>query len=227
VADRRLFLFDIDGTLIASGGAGSGAMRAAFNALWRREDGFSGIDFSGRTDRALVHEALLALGLDDGDFEEDLRRFKRAYFRRLHGTLHATKGRVLPGVAQLLTRLGEDDRATLALGTGNFRTSAAMKLRHYGIHGHFVSAGGFGDRTEDRATLIAQAIRSADREAGRHDSVFVIGDTHHDVRAAKDNGAVAIAVATGTVAASQLEAAGADVVLSTLEEASAVLVRGE
>src|SRR4051812_23127531 len=122
--DRRLYLFDIDGTLIATGGAGSGAMRQAFTALWGLEDGFQGVEFSGRTDRRILRDALVATGLDNGAFEDDLRRFKRAYFRRLTRTLVEKDGRVLPGVVEFLNRLGKDDNATIGLGTGNFRTSA-------------------------------------------------------------------------------------------------------
>src|SRR3972149_5122917 len=142
---RRLYLFDIDGTLVATGGAGSGAMRAAFTAgwgladgfsgievsrrtdranprdppapprpgamraaftaVWGLADGFSGIEFSGRTDRAILRDALVAAGLDNGAFAADLRRFKRAYFRRLPRMLEASRGRVLPGVEPLLASL--------------------------------------------------------------------------------------------------------------------------
>lgn len=223
---KRLYLFDIDGTLIFSGGAGSGAMRAAFAALWGLEDGFRGVEFSGRTDRAILRDALAASGVTNGSFRDDLRRFKRAYFRRLPRLLSATRGRVLPGVERLLSGLAADDRATVALGTGNFRTGAALKLAHYGLHRYFdFRFGGFGDATEDRAALIDAAIRSAQRAAGRHTTVFVIGDTAHDVTAAKANNAVAVAVATGTASAPDLEAAGADFVLTTLESAARALER--
>lgn len=222
--NRRLFLFDIDGTLITTGGAGSSAMRAAFAALWKNDDGFRAIEFSGRTDRAILRDAFVASGMTDGSFDDDLRRFKRAYFRRLFGTLRACEGRVLPGVRELLRALGDEPGATVALGTGNFRTSAGIKLRHYGLASHFL-CGGFGDRTEDRPTLIAQAIRRADRAAGRHGDVFVIGDTVHDVTAAKANNAVAVAVATGTASAEELAGAGADVLLITLEDAGPELLR--
>ena len=220
---RRLYLFDIDGTLVATGGAGSGAMRAAFTAVWGLADGFSGIEFSGRTDRAILRDALVAAGLDNGAFAADLRRFKRAYFRRLPRMLEASRGRVLPGVEPLLASLAADRRATVALGTGNFRVSAGQKLRHYGLD-HYFRVGGFGDSTEDRVALIAQAIRTADRAVGRHATVFVIGDTVHDVTAAKANGAVAVAVATGTASGDELAAAGADVVLPTLESAADALL---
>ena len=118
----------------------------------------------------------------------------------------------------LLEALSEDGDATLMLGTGNFRTSAGIKLRHFGIDRYF-RGGGFGDRTGHRPTLVGQGIRAANRIAGKHATVFVIGDTVHDVTAAKANNAVAVAVATGVAPRSDLEAAGADIVLDTLEEA--------
>src|SRR3989304_3969778 len=157
LVDRRLYLFDIDGTLVATGGAGSGAMRAAFTAVWGLADGFSGIEVSGPPDPAPAPfrpDALAPAGLDNGAFAADLRRFKRAYFRRLPRMLEASRGRVLPGVEPLLASLAADPRATVALGTGNFRVSAGQKLRHYGL-AHYFRVGGFGDSTEDRVALIA------------------------------------------------------------------------
>jgi len=222
---RALFLFDIDGTLINTGGAGSAAMRAAFRALWGHDDGFRGIEFTGRSDLAIIQDALKAAGLQESALREELRRFRRAYYRRLPHTLKASQGRVLPGVRDLLERLNHGRAHTVGLGTGNFRTSAAIKLRYYGLW-HYFQVGGFGDRTGDRLTLIAQAIRASRRAFGRHSDVFVIGDTVHDVRAAKANGAIAVAVATGTTPADELDAAGADLVLATLEGAEKHFLRG-
>ncbi len=220
--DRRLYLFDIDGTLIDSGGAGSGAMRAAFAALWGIADGFVGIEFTGRSDRAIVRDALRAAALAIGAFADDLRRFKRAYFRRLPRELAAREGRILPGVVPLLETLSADARATVALGTGNFRHGARLKLGHYGI-GHYFRTGGFGDDVEDRAMLIGQALAAAKRAFGRHTQAIVIGDTPHDVRAAKANSAVAVGVATGTATAAELDAAGADHVLADLTKPDELL----
>jgi phosphoglycolate phosphatase-like HAD superfamily hydrolase len=218
---RRLYLFDIDGTLISTGGAGGGAMRAAFAALWRRADGFDGIEFSGRTDRSLLKQAVTAAGLEGEPFEEQLRRFKRAYYRRLPLSLPAYEGRVLPSVVSFLEQLTADPDASVGLGTGNFRHSASIKLRHYGID-HYFRFGGFGDRAEDRAALIAEGIRSGQRR-GRHDIVFVIGDTVHDIVAARANRAVAVGVTTGSASAEVLSAAGADLVLASLAEAPRLL----
>jgi len=197
-------------------------MKAAFAHIWGSDAGFSGIEFSGRTDRAILRAAIDNTGLQ-GDIADHLRRFRPVYYRHLRSTLATTPGRVLPGVEPLLVRLAQEDNATLAVGTGNFRYSAGLKLRHYGIDHHF-RFGGFGDRTEERAPVIDSAIRAANRIVGHHGTVIVIGDTENDVLAAKANGAVAIAVATGTVSIERLEASGADVVLKTLEGAEKVLL---
>ena len=217
---KRLYLFDIDGTLLNSGGAGSAAMRSAFERAFGVQDGFATVEFAGRSDLAIISDALSAIGVGDGDTQEAVRRFKRAYYRCLPAMMVERKGRLLPGVNELLDELSRDRDATLMLGTGNFRTSAGIKLRHFGIDTYF-RGGGFGDRTGHRPTLVAQGIRAANRLAGRHGTVFVIGDTVHDVMAAKANDAVAVAVATGVVPRADLEAAGADIVLGTLEEALA------
>jgi phosphoglycolate phosphatase-like HAD superfamily hydrolase len=216
--EKRLFLFDIDGTLISTGGAGGAAMRSAFATIYGLDDAFSSIEFSGRSDFAIIEDALRNAGVSDELFAEAMRKFKRVYYRHLPSSLKQHQGRVLPGVEALLDQLGLETNATLALGTGNFRNSAGIKLKHYGID-HYFRGGGFGDRTGHRPTLIAQGIAAANRARGKHGTVFVIGDTVHDVAAAKANNAVAVAVATGTASQDELIAAGADVVLPTLETA--------
>jgi phosphoglycolate phosphatase-like HAD superfamily hydrolase len=224
--DRRLYLWDIDGTLINSGGAGSAAMRRAFEALWKRDDGFANIEFSGRTDYAIFSGVSRAVGHEQDAFAGNIKRFKRAYFRRLPATLLEKTGRVLPAAESTLTELSQDGRATSMLGTGNFRGGARLKLRRYGLDGFFDFRGaGFGDKTEDRAAMIGDAVRSANRLYGKHHTVFVIGDTQHDVEAAKANGLIAIAVCTGTATAEELARAGADIVLPTLETVMAELRR--
>ncbi len=220
--DRRLYLFDIDGTLISTGGAGSKAMDAAFTALWDQKDGFARIEFSGRTDRAILRDALTAHQCSDGPFEDDLHRFKRAYFRRLGGTLASSKGAVLDGVRDCLEALAGDERATVGLSTGNFRTAAGMKLGYYGIRGYF-QMGGFGDEAENRADMVAQALRRA-RRFGKHATTFVIGDTVHDITSAKAHGAVAVGVTTGPASEEELSRAGADIVLSSLGDAPKRLI---
>jgi phosphoglycolate phosphatase len=219
---KRLYLFDIDGTLLNSGGAGSASMRLAFHRVFGIEDGFAAVEFAGRSDLAIITDALNAIGVRGGDLAEAVRRFKRHYYRALPAMMVERKGRLLPGVKHLLEGLSDHAGNTLMLGTGNFRRSAGIKLRHFGIDTYF-RGGGFGDRTGLRPELVAQGIRAANRLAGKHGTIFVIGDTAYDVMAAKANNAIAVAVATGVVPRADLEAAGADIVLDTLEDALAVL----
>lgn len=220
--ERRLYLFDIDGTLLNTGGAGRGAMATAFERLFGLKDGFARVEFTGRSDLAIIHDAARHAALHNGDLRELVRRFKRAYYLALPAHLAAAQGRLLPGVVRLLEKLNRDERATVSLGTGNFRSSAAIKLRHFGIADQF-RFGGFGDRTTIRAEIIEQGIRAANRAAGKHGTVFVIGDTVHDVAAAKANGAVAVAVATGRPTRAELETARPDFLLDSLEEAELAL----
>ncbi len=224
---RKLLVFDIDGTLIASGGAGSDAMRAAFAALWGAEDGFKNVEFSGRSDRAIFRNAFQLCGLGDNLTPEEFMRAKQAYLRRLDRSLVDHKGTILPGVVPLLERLACAEDVTLTLGTGNFRNGALRKLRYYGLDHYFrhrptdlhFRHGGFGDRVEERPLLVAEALRSAQRHAGKHDTVMVIGDTIYDITAAKANNVIAVGVATGTASEAELKRAGADLVLPNLEHA--------
>jgi phosphoglycolate phosphatase len=233
MTDRRLLIFDIDATLITSGGAGAAAMRQAFAALWRADDGFQNVEFSGRSDKAIFKNAYRLCGLGDELSPFDFHRAKQAYLRRLDGSLAAfrSKGCVLPGVVPLLEKLTRDKNVTLTLGTGNFRNGALRKLRYYGLERFFLNdgdvffrSGGFGDRIEERPLLVAEAVRSAERIAGKHDRIYVIGDTVHDITAAKANDLIAIGVTTGTVSEADLKAAGADIVLPNLEVADKFLV---
>ncbi len=217
MSDRRLYLFDIDGTLINSGGAGGRAMKRAFAALWGIDDGFTGIEFSGRTDRVILLDAWSAAASSPNPFERDLARFKAAYLRRLSGTLRECDGTLLPGVVDFLEVLKRDHGAVVALATGNFRQGAARKLAYYGIDGYF-RTGGFGDSAENREDMLAQAL-AACRRLGTFDSVFVIGDTVHDIACARAHKAVAVGVTTGPADATTLAAAGADIVLETMAEA--------
>lgn len=218
--NRRLYLFDIDGTLLSTGGAASHAMGLAFERVFGVADGFRGVTFTGRSDLAILQDALANAGLANGDVQGLARRFKATYMRILPRVLldRAAAGTLHDGVIPLVQWLNADPDATVSLGTGNFRRSAQLKLQHYGIAGHF-RFGGFGDRTTVRAGIIEQGIRAADRAVGKHDTVFVIGDTIHDVAAAKANGAVAVAVATGSPTRQELEASSPDILLDTLDGA--------
>ncbi len=220
----RIILFDVDQTLLYSGGAGGLSMRRAFHQLYGIEDGFKRVEFSGRTDWSILRMALEQHGLLDGegDFPRELARFQETYFALLEPTLREVEGgRTLPGVPELLAALSERDDARRGLATGNFRRAAHMKLRHFGLDS-YLSEGGFGDDAEERARVVGIAI---ERIAGgaKADAVWVIGDTALDIEAAHANGALALGVATGPLSVDDLRAAGADVALLDLSDTEAAL----
>jgi len=210
----RLYLFDIDNTLLNSGGAGAKAMTLAFEEIFGVPDAFAGIEYTGRSDIAIFRDAALAHDIDtNGQFPELLARFREAYFRALPQTLRQTTGRVMPGMPEVLAALEATPRAHVGLATGNFSLSARLKLEYYGLE-RFFQAGGFGEDSDERAEIVARAIERvaalAD-DTGPH-STFVIGDTPLDVAAALANGVVAVGVATGTFSVDALKEAGAGLV---------------
>ena len=221
----RLVLFDVDYTLLYSGGAGSLSMNRAFQEVFGIQDGFRNAKlFTGRTDTAILRDALVQHGLLRS-FEESLERFKESYFRHLAIALHETAGRVMPGVPDLLPALEARKQVRLGLATGNFRQGAMMKLAHYDL-ARFFSEGGFGEDAEERAVVVELAIRrvaKGDPLPRGNRSVYVVGDTSLDIAAAKANGAWAVAVATGPRSPAELEEAGADLVFPDLSDTQSVV----
>lgn len=206
-----LVLFDIDNTLLWSGGAGTLAMTRAFRDLYGIDNAFRNVEFSGRTDTAIVRDALRLHALLDGDLQRQVLQFKERYVAHLAETIHEVSGgRVMPGIPGLLQDLARRPDVRLGLATGNFRAGAELKLRHYQLH-HYFQTGGFGDDAEDRALVVGAAIERAGGP-GFTGRTVVVGDTPHDVSAAKANGAFALAVATGRNGVQELAAAGADAV---------------
>jgi phosphoglycolate phosphatase len=210
----RLFLFDVDNTLLYSGGAGVKAMTIAFHELFGVADAFAGIKYTGRADIAIFRDAALAHGLDvDGQFDQLLARFQEAYFGILPQAIEKAAGHVMPGVPEVLAALESTPDAHLGLATGNFSGSAWMKLKHHGLD-RFFQAGGFGEDSYERAQIVALGIErlaALAGDTGPH-RTFVIGDTPLDVAAALANGTVAVGVATGSFSRQALKDAGAALV---------------
>lgn len=200
----RVLLFDIDNTLLWSGGAGTQAMNRAFLDMFGIENGFARVEFSGRTDRYIFAEALRQHGIQ-GDEPALLLEFQERYCALLPRALRRKRGRLMPGFPHLLEAL--QGKARLGLATGNFRRGAYLKLAHYGLD-RFFPDGAFGEESENRNDIVRLALaRLADGASPRQ--VLVIGDTPHDVTSALANGVVAVAVATGRHSAQELREAGA------------------
>jgi phosphoglycolate phosphatase-like HAD superfamily hydrolase len=221
-------LFDVDQTLLYTGGAGSLAMARAFHQLYGVEDGFRNVEYSGRTDWAILKQGLEHHGLIEGingGFPDEIARFIDVYRQLLPAALDEREGHLKPGIVELLealtARVVAGDAVALGLATGNFRVACMTKLRYFGIDG-YLSEGGFGDDAEDRGEMVGVAIQ---RVGGAPDPnrVWVIGDTPLDIAAAQANRARSLAVATGSSSVDELLEAGADVALSDLSATEEVL----
>lgn len=207
-AVSTLYLFDIDGTLLHAHGSGRGAFDAIMLERHGIADASRGIRYGGKTDPAIVEEIFQArLGRAPTVAERDA--FLDAYVPRLRAMLADQGVEVLPGVVEALTFL--HGKARLGVATGNIRAGAEAKLEAAGI-AHWFELGGYGCDSHLRPELVAAAMR----RAGPCDEVIVVGDTIHDISAARACGATVCAVATG--ADSREALAHADVVLDTLEE---------
>jgi phosphoglycolate phosphatase len=194
----RLVLFDIDGTLVHTGGAGVKAFAKTFATEFSMANGFERLKFAGRTDYSLVREffGFNRIAPTPGNFE----RFFERYVFWLDHILRQSQTEVCPGVWEFIRELRALPQAPLlGLLTGNIRLGAEIKLRHFNLWNVF-ETGAFGDDHEDRDQIAAVAQQRGSRILEtqlRGDQVLVIGDTPHDIRCARAIGAKALGVATG------------------------------
>ncbi len=203
-----VLLFDIDGTLIDTGGAGRRSMERAFERVHQRKDACAGISFGGMTDPAILRAGLQAIGQEPS--AAAIEALLAAYVEALAEELRAAQCRVHAGMVAALDA-GHEKGCAVGLGTGNVREGAKLKLGRVGLFERF-SFGGFGCDHEVRSELIRKGAERGAEILGvplAECRVVVIGDTPKDVAAAKAIGAESIAVATGWFSVSDLEAAGA------------------
>lgn len=218
---RRAVLFDIDGTLIRSRGAGMRSFAWACSQVLGVDEALvRSVVPDGKTDPLILAEVLDLMG--KASDRSALEAVRSAYVshldQELTGGLERGDVRVLPGVHDLLGRLeDEGDAWALGVGTGNWSDGAEVKLRHAGLGGRF-AFGGFGEDGADRAEVIAKGAR----RAGPVDAVIVIGDTVRDVQAARACGLAVIAVATGAgTDIDELRASEPDALLTDLSDVEA------
>ena len=218
----KLVLFDIDGTLVLTGGAGLRAMNRACEEVVGHRDALDGIPVAGRTDWIILHDALRKI---DRDLDEALfASLRDSYIGHLREEIElrgtGVKA-VMPGIAALLDELRTRDDVFLALLTGNFEAGARIKLEHFDLW-RFFRFGAFGDSHSDRNKLlsIVTALGGPGQDGA---GTVVIGDTPHDVAVAKAGGVRSVAVATGSHGVEALRATGADYVFENLSDVPAVL----
>ena len=220
-----LVLFDIDGTLVLTGGAGLRAMALAFEELFGVPDAFRGMQMAGRTDAWILSDAVAMHGIPQDS--SLIARFPDVYVRHLAVEIEKPHPRklVMPGIPALLDALSRRADVYLALATGNFETAARLKLEHFDLWRYF-PCGAFGDAAPSRNGLVPKAIARIAAQGGpvftAADAV-VIGDTPLDVACAHAVGARAIGVATGPHGADELRQAGAHEVFADLSDTQRVI----
>lgn len=217
-------LFDIDGTLIQTGGAGGAALLQAFS----EEFGVANpqpVPFSGRTDRGICWQLFRLHGLPAT--LENWQRLRHGYLTRLVHELQCRQGSTLPGVRELLDHLVGREGVAVGLLTGNLREGARLKLNHFGLFDYF-PFGGFGDEHEDRDRVAGEAFEAAQTHVGpafRADAVWVIGDTPLDVQCARAIQARVVAVATGMHPKQELASTAPDHLVEDLSDTHSLLRR--
>jgi phosphoglycolate phosphatase len=221
-----LILFDIDGTLVLTGGAGVRAMTLAFEELLGIRDAFRGIPMAGRTDSWILADAAAAHSIPaDSD---DLARFRDVYLAHLVEQIEepgASRKGVMPGVRELLDALSGRPNVYLALLTGNYEAAARIKLEYFDLWRYF-RCGVFGDEAPDRNGLLPRALTTVAACGGpsfASAETIVVGDTPLDIACAKFSNARSVGVATGMHSVDELRSAGADVVFADLSDTASVL----
>jgi phosphoglycolate phosphatase len=212
-------LFDVDETLISTGGAGAKSWHWAFGRLWGAEADITKFTRAGMTDPEVGRRTFVGVfGREPTDRE--MAQLLGAYLQRLPEEVADSEGyRVLPGVEKLLPEL-VDRGALLGITSGALEAAAHAKLARGGLT-RFFSFGGYGSDSKDRGELTRRAIERAGQIHGHPidpSRVLVVGDTPLDVEAAHQAGAPAVGVASGRYSTEELSQAGADYVVASLED---------
>lgn len=211
----RLILFDIDGTLIDSGGAGTRSLDLALKELFSIDNAFQGISMAGKTDTQIIKEGLLKHGISvNGNIDAVIT----AYLKYLRKEINNDRKHVKPGIYNLLNTLSFMKDIGSGLLSGNLESGARIKLEPFKLNDYFPT-GAFGSDDEDRNNLLPVAVKRFEELFRRKieiDNCIVVGDTPRDVECAHIYGAMCIGVATGPYSFEALTEAGADYVVQDL-----------
>ena len=213
---RLVWLFDIDGTLLLTDGAAREAFARAVEARFPGRDPLGDVAFAGRVEPLILRDILTR---HDAAFSgEEEAEFWNSVFDHMRRGLEPGRGRVLPGVLELLRAVEREPKWVSALLTGNMTEMARIKLGHFGLADRF-AFGAFGEEAEDRNALARIAVtRAGERYGVPPGRCIVVGDTEHDIACARAAGARAVAVATGGQSASSLAAHAPDLLLDDLRD---------
>lgn len=222
----KLLLFDIDGTLLISKGAGRKAMQGAVRRITNKQDvTIDGVDFSGRTDPQIIKDVFVNNGFDPSDSEQWISEALEAYVETFTEAFSPDQFIALPGVHDLVKKLHERDDMQLAILTGNLETTAYLKLKGIGLEEYF-PFGSFASDNADRYKLPRIAVKRALEHTGRQyegKNVVIIGDTRHDILCGKDINVMSVAVSTGHYSAEDLHIHEPDVLFDDLSNIDAFM----
>ncbi len=217
-------LFDLDGTLVSTGGAGAEALDRAIEQLYGIANAMRAIDPQGKTDPRIIRE-IFAQNLKRDCGPNELFAVQKLYLEFLREECaNADKYQVLNGVRELLEQL-QNKNVLLGLGTGNIEAGARIKLERADLNTYF-PFGGYGSDSEERSELLRIGAEKAEKHGQvnlRPDNIFVIGDTHRDILAAKKAGFKVIALASGNSTVRELEPYNPDHLFADCANVNALL----
>lgn len=221
----KLFLFDIDGTILKTRGVGRRAVAHALTRVIGSTAPFDAVSFSGKTDPQIFWEILDVVGVAETDRPALLPDLLDAYADRMRETLPEAEIHILPGVADLVADLHGRADVHLGLITGNLEPMAYLKLDRVGLSAYF-EVGAFGSDSAHRPDLPAIAVERAAEMTGQSFSgpdVVIIGDTEHDILCGRGIGAVSVGVCTGHFTRDHLAGHCPYLLLDTLEDPDPLL----
>ena len=216
---KKYLLFDIDGTLVNTGGAGLKAMRSTVKNILGNEDLLIGYSFAGKTDAQIMNDMIRKSELDD-KLEEMSKLFEQTYIENLKTNLKKSDNfRIYPNVNELLDLYQKNESYELALLTGNFETGAKLKLEHANLWKYF-KWGAFGNLSEDRVQLAKDALKTITEkeEMINTKNIFIIGDTTNDIRCGKAIDATTIAFTSGFEPEKKLRTQNPDFMVSDFNQ---------
>ncbi len=219
----KLILFDIDGTLISAGGAGTRSLNKAFEEILGIKNAFKNFEMAGKTDVQIIKEGLMLSGIEPS--MSLVNELIASYLKNLRVEINNNSKHLKPGVREFLEFIYYELKYPLGLLTGNHEEGARIKLEPFGLN-LFFSVGAFGSDHEDRNQLLPIAKHRFSKKFNysiEFHQCIVIGDTPRDVACAKPYGAKVVAVATGPYSIKELQKTDADIVVETLSETSKIL----
>lgn len=220
----KLLLFDIDGTLLQTNGAGTRAANRAFEKIYGIKEAMTRIDAAGKTDPIILKEIFMN-ELNRDLFHEEAKELYKLYIPFLEEETGKSETTVMPGIPELLENLSPRKDMVLGVATGNIEEGAWIKLRSAGLDNHF-KLGGFGSDSHSREHLILKALDRAKNHTdhpAEFEKIFVIGDTPYDINHGRAAGAVTVGVATGSYSRAQLEEHNPDHIFDDLNNLEMVL----